>query len=70
MSHTFKKFADAYAAGYTDASRTHDRDVSDPYFIGYRYQDSQGNKTVTVYFTEEKQSHGFGTAKPMYPPRK
>ena len=69
MSHTFAKFADAEAAGYTNASPTHDQDVSAPYSRGYRYQDDQGNKTVMVYFTQEKQYHGFGTAKPMYPPK-
>ena len=65
----FKTYEEAQAAGFTRVDRSTDRDISGPGSYGYKYMDADGNKTVTVNLTEERNiSGGVGCYTPMYPP--
>jgi hypothetical protein len=67
---TFKTYAEAYAAGYRRVDRSADRDISGGSYYGYEYQRaSDGQKTVNVWLSEEKNQLGqLGCVAPMYPP--
>jgi hypothetical protein len=70
MSHTFATKEDAIAAGYRPVNRKTAKDTSGPNSFGYDFQDSEGNETVTVWLTEEKNKLGQkGCFLPMYPPK-
>lgn len=67
--HTFPRKQDAIAAGYSIPSRTEDRDTSGERSFGYSYQSPEGQRTVIVWFTEEKnQMNQKGAFMAMYPP--
>jgi len=67
--HSFKTFADALSAGYDAVNRRTDRDTSGTNSYGYSYENEVGRKTVTVWFSEDKNAMGQpGCFRPMYPP--
>ena len=69
MSAQFKTYAEAAAAGYTKANKHNSQDVSGGKWFGYDFKDSDGNKSVDVYLTEEKnRMNTKGCVVPMFPP--
>ena len=70
MKNTFKTLFEAIGAGYTKVSHSTDKDISGGSYFGYQYQNEQGEKTVTVWLTDEKNNiGGLGCFLPMYPPQ-
>lgn len=70
MNTTFKKIEDAIRAGFRRVDRGTDKDVSGRHSYGYEFEDEEGHRTVTVWFTEEKNQIGaFGCVIPMFPPK-
>lgn len=69
MAHQFKTYAEAIEAGYRRPNRQTDRDTSGPNSFGYSYKNTDGEQTVAVSFSEEKNQLGQpGCVAPMYPP--
>ena len=69
-AHEFRTKAEAIEAGYRLVNRRNDRDTSGPNSFGYSYESESGEKTVTVWFTEETNKIGrLGAFAAMYPPR-
>lgn len=69
MKHEFKTLQNALEAGYTLPNKKADTDISGSLYHGYDYQNENGEKTVTVYFSEEKnRGNGTGCYRPMFPP--
>lgn len=74
MRAKFATLTDAIDAGYRPVSPANDKDISSPGNLygsrGYDFQDSDGNKTVTVYLAEEANKAGTkGCYVPMFPPK-
>lgn len=70
MNTTFKTKQEAIAAGFRPANLHQDKDISGVNSRGYRYQESDGGKTVHVLCTEETNNIGRkGAVFPMYPPK-
>ena len=57
MSIQFDSLEEALSTGFR-RPRSVDRDISDFNSYGYKYEDSEGNQTVTVYFKNESNSMG------------
>ena len=71
MNTTFKTFAEAEAAGFRRVNRKADKDISGSHSIGYRFQNTAGQKTVTVSLTDEINQMGqAGCYVAMFPPVK
>lgn len=70
METRFNTLSEALAAGYSKISRG-DRDISTGGSFGYDFENSDGEKTVTVWLTKElNKMHLPGCFMPMYPPNK
>jgi hypothetical protein len=70
MTHQFRTYAEAVEAGYRRPNRKTDRDTSGPNSFGYSYENADGERTVAVGFSEERNKLGqLGCVVPMYPPR-
>ena len=68
MNHQFKTFADAESAGYAYPSSL-DKDVSGANSYGYVYERKNGQRTVTVWASEEfNRARQKGSFQPMFPP--
>ena len=68
--HTFSTKAEAIAAGYRVVNHRKDRDISDPNCFGYDFQNGAGEKTVTVWLTDEtNKAKRKGAFVAMYPPK-
>ena len=66
---TFETYADAMDAGYRRVNRYADKDISGHNSYGYDYENADGERTVTVSLTQEKNQMGtLGCYTPMYPP--
>ena len=61
MEHEFRNIREALDAGYR-LVRKIDKDVSGACSFGYDYMDSDGNYTVSVWFTDT------GKFRAMFPP--
>lgn len=66
---TFRTKREAIEAGYRLAKRGVHKDVSGGNSFGYEFEDADGNRTVTVRLTEERNMIGRpGAYVPMFPP--
>ena len=69
MNTNFKNLQEAVAAGFTPVNRAGDKDVSGINSFGYRYENSEGQRSVSVWLAEElNQMRRPGAVIPMYPP--
>lgn len=73
QEHRFKTKAEAVESGYRLVVRhgpNRDKDVSGHNSFGYDFEDAEGNRTVTVWFSEEtNQGKTKGAFLPMFPPK-
>jgi hypothetical protein len=68
---TFETLKEALKAGYRLPDRKKDKDITKTPFFGYDYQNENGEKTVDVYLTKEKnKAKSLGCSMSMYPPNK
>jgi len=69
MNTNFKTLAEAEAAGFVQVNRDTDKDISGPHSFGYRFENSDGKRSVSVFLGEElNQMRQPGAVIPMYPP--
>ena len=72
MEHTFRNLGEALDAGYSPVNHGCDRDVSHRSVAGaqgYDYESPDGETTVSVWFTDERNRAGsLGCFRSMFPP--
>lgn len=69
MNTNFKNLAEAEAAGFMQVNRSTDKDISGQGSFGYRFENGDGAKSVSVFLREElNQMRQPGAVIPMYPP--